>query len=46
MYIPPDGDKVNFDLEVFTPPSGDNANFELIAEDKFVDVVKRCVYSA
>lgn len=39
MYIPPDGDKVDFNLEVFTPPSGDNANFELIAEDKFVDVV-------
>ena len=38
MYIPPDGDKVDFYLEVFDPPGGDEADFQLLEDESIVRV--------
>ena len=38
MYIPPDGDKVDFYLEIFDPPNGDRADFQLLEDESIVRV--------
>lgn len=38
MYIPPDGDNADFQLEIFDPPSGDEADFQLLDADKIIRV--------